>query len=133
MAKFFFRLVINALALFAAVSWVPGIIPQDPTNPYAYLWLAIIFGLLNTFLKPAVKVITCLINVFTLGLFTLIINTLMFYLAGYIGTQYGIGFTIDNFWAGFLGALVVTIISTVFNFMVPDRLFRKKRPKIKIK
>lgn len=131
MAKFIFRLIINALALFAAVSWVPGIISQDPNNPYAYLWLAIIFGLLNTFLKPAVKFITCLINVFTLGLFTLIINTLMFYLAGYIGAQYGVGFTIDNFWAGFLGALVVTLISTFFNFMVPDRLFGKKRPKIK--
>lgn len=132
MAKFFFRVIINALALFAAVSWVPGIIPQDPNNPYAYLWLALIFGLVNTFIRPAVKFITCLINVFTLGLFILIINTFMFYLTGWIGAQFGVGFTVEGFWAAFLGALVVSLIGMLFNIVVPDRMFGKKRPKIKI-
>ena len=132
MAKFIFRFFINALALFAAVSWVPGIAAQNPDDPYAYLWLALIFGLVNTFIRPAVKFITCLINVFTLGLFILIINTGMFYLTGYIGSQFGVGFTIDGFWAAFLGALVVSLIGWVFNIVVPDKRFGKKRPKIKI-
>lgn len=133
MAKFFFRLVINALALFAAVSWVPGIIPQDPNNPASFFWLALIFGLVNTFIRPVVKFITCLINVFTIGLFILIINTFMFYLTGWIGSYYGVGFTLDGFVSAFLGALIVSLIGLVFNIVVPDRLFGKKRPKVKIR
>ena len=132
MAKFFFRLVINALALFSAVSWVPGIIPQDPNNPAAFFWLALIFGLVNTFIRPAVKFITCLINIFTLGLFILIINTFMFYLTGYLGSLYEVGFTVVNFGSAFLGALIVSLIGLVFNILVPDRLFGKKRHNIKI-
>ncbi|NIT57378.1 MAG: phage holin family protein, partial [Aliifodinibius sp.] len=66
------------------------------------------------------------INVFTLGLFILIINTFMFYLTGYIGTQFGIGFTVEGFWPAFLGALIVSIIGMVFGVIVPDRRFGKK-------
>lgn len=135
MAKFIFRFFINALALYAAVALVPGIVAQNPDDPYAYLWLALIFGLVNTFIRPAVKFITCLINVFTLGLFILVINTGMFALTVWIGREwFDVGFTIDNpiWWWAFLGALVVSVIDWVFRLIVPDRRFGKKRPKVKI-
>jgi putative membrane protein len=57
---------------------------------------------------------------------TLLINTLLFYLTGWIGQQFGWGFTVESFWTAFLGALVVSLISFVLNIALKDTP-RKKR------
>lgn len=126
MNKFLIRIIINGFALYAAVALVPGIVPQNP-NPVSYLWLAIIFGILNALIKPVLKLLTCPFILLTLGLFTLLINTAMFYLTGWIGQQFLVGFTISNFWAALLGALIVSIVSMVFEVIFKDELKDNRR------
>lgn len=128
MDKFILRLVINGFGLYAAVALIPGIVPQSP-NPVSYVWLAVIFGALNALVKPILKLLTCSLILLSLGLFTLLINTLMFYLTSLIGSQFGIGLTIESFWAAFAGALIVSIISILFNIILKDELQGKKKRK----
>jgi uncharacterized membrane protein YvlD (DUF360 family) len=46
----------------------------------------------------------------------------LFYLAGYIGTAFGVGFTVDGFWSALLGSIVVTIVSVVLSLVFKDEL-----------
>ncbi len=86
------------------------------------IWLALIFGLVNAILRPPFKALSCLLIILTLGLFTLVINTLLFALTGWIGSQWHIGFTLAQpwFWSAFLGSLVTTVISGVLNGLLRD-------------
>ena len=124
MEKFFLRLAINAIALYAAIKLVPGITAQN-MHWLALVGLALIFGLLNALLRPLLKLLTCPLIILTLGLFTLLINTFLFYLAGKLGTSFGIGFTVSNFWAAFLGALITSIVSITLSLLLKDE--RKKK------
>ena len=123
MSKFILRWVINAIALFLAVYLVPGVNLQG--GWVSIMWLALIFGLINAFLRPLLKVLTCPLIVLTLGLFTLLINTFLFWLTSQVGQAFGIGFTIDGFWPAFLGGLVVTMVSVIMSLLLKDEL--KKR------
>ncbi len=124
MNRFLIRWGINAVALYVAVALVPGIQPQS-TNWLAFIWLALIFGVVNAFLNPLLKFLTCPLILLTLGLFTLVINTGLFYLAGNIGSSFGVGFTVDNFWSALLGSIVVSVISIVLSLVFKDELKRK--------
>jgi putative membrane protein len=123
MIKLLIRWAINAVALYAAVALVPGIQMQpSQTNQWlAFFILALIFGLLNALLRPLLMLLTCPLIILTLGIGTLLINTLLFYLTGEIGTRFGWGFSVDSFWAAFFGALVVSIVSIVLNIFVKDK------------
>lgn len=116
MTRFLIRWIVNAVGLYAAIAIMQGhgLTPQS-TNWLDLIWLALIFGLVNAFLRPLLTVLTCPLIILTLGLGTLLINTLMFYLAGLIGTRWGFGFTVDGFWPAFLGALIVSVISIILN------------------
>ena len=124
--KFLLRWIINAIALYAAIMLVPGI---ELRTALADQWLAIIllalvFGLLNALLRPLLFMLTCPLIILTLGLGTLLINTLLFYLTGLIGAQFGWGFTVDSFLAAFLGALVVSIVSIALNMLLGEEMRR---------
>lgn len=123
MTKFILRWIINAVGLFLAVLIVPGVSLQGEWT--SIIWLALIFGLINAFLRPLLKLLTCPLIFLTLGLFTLLINTFLFWLTGEVGQAFGIGFTIDGFWAAFLGGLVVTVVSVVMSVILKDELKRK--------
>jgi len=96
MNRFIIRWAINAAALYAAIHLVPGIHPQN-TGWGAILGLALIFGLINALISPILKLLTCPLILLTLGLFTMLINTFIFYLAGQVGTWFGIGFEVSSF------------------------------------
>ena len=119
MGKFILRWAINAVALYLAIKIVPGIHMQS-ASWVSIIWLALIFGVINAFLGPLLKVLTCLFNILTFGLFTLIINTLLFYLAGVVASAFNVGFTVDGFWPAFLGSLVVTIVSVVLSVALKE-------------
>ncbi len=123
MRKFLFRLAINAVALYVAVALLNGngITPQS-TNWLSFVWLALIFGVVNALLKPLLTVLTCPLIILTLGLGTLLINALMFYLAGAIGTNFGVGFTVDGFWPALLGALITSFVSIVLSLVFHDEV-----------
>lgn len=126
MSRLIIRLAINAVALYAAIALVPGIQPQD-TNLLSLIWLALIFGVVNAFLRPFLKLLTCPLILLTLGLFTLILNTFLFWLAGVIGAQFGVGFTVTNIWAAILGSIIVSIVSVFLSMLFKDELNGKSR------
>jgi putative membrane protein len=124
MTKFVLRWAINAIALFLAVYLVPGVTLQG--GWVSIIWLAFIFGLINAFLRPLLKLLTCPLIILTLGVFTLLINTFLFWLTSQVGQAFGIGFTIDGFWPAFLGGLVVTVVSMIMSLILKDE-FKGKR------
>ncbi len=121
MNRFIIRWAINAVALYAAIRLVPGIDPQS-TGWGAILGLALIFGLVNALISPILKLLTCPLILLTLGLFTLLINTLIFYLAGQIGTWFGVGFQVSGFGAAFLGGLVTSVVSIFLTLIFKDEM-----------
>jgi len=126
MTKFILRLAINAIALYLAVLILPGIGLASP--PSSILWLALIFGLVNALVRPLISILTCPLIILTLGLFTLVINTFMFWLTSIIGQSFGIALTISDpvWWNAFLGGLVVSIVSVVMTLILKDELKGKR-------
>ena len=124
MNKFILRWLINAIALYLAVFFVPGVNLQGGWT--SVLWLALIFGLINAFLRPLLKFLTCPLIFLTLGLFTLLINTFLFWLTGLAGQMFGVGFTVDGFSAAFLGGLVVTVVSVFMSLILKDELKKRR-------
>jgi putative membrane protein len=122
MTRFLLRWIINAIAIFLAIKFVPGI---HLDSLLSVIWLALIFGLVNAFLRPLLKVLTCPLIVLTLGLFTLLINAFLFWLTGQIGQVFGITLTFDGFWPIFWGALVISIVSIVMSLILKDELKRR--------
>jgi putative membrane protein len=122
------RWVINAIALYAAIALLRGhgITPQSE-NWISLIWLALIFGLINAIVKPILTVVGCPFIIFTLGLGTLLINTLLFYLAGKIGEAFGVGFSVQGFLAAFLGALIVSVVSFILGIIFRDELKERNR------
>jgi putative membrane protein len=117
------------VALYVAIVLLPQYILYHG-NWIDIIWLALIFGLVNAFLRPPFKALSCLIIVLTLGLFTLVINTLLFALTGVIGSKFGVGFTLADpwFWSAFLGSLVTTAVSMVLSLILRDEL-KGRRPR----
>ncbi|MBP6179573.1 MAG: phage holin family protein [Anaerolineales bacterium] len=124
MTKFIIRWAINAVALYVAVLVVEGI---DLRGTWVdVLWLALIFGLLNSLLRPLLKFLTCPLIILTLGFFSLLINTVMLILTSSIGQSLGFGLSVDGFWPAFLGSVVISIVSVVMSIFFRDELKGKK-------
>ncbi len=123
MQKLIIRWVINALALWIAITFVPGIEAQP--SWVGIFVLALIFGLVNALLRPLLNLLTCPFIVLTLGLGTLLVNTFLFWLSGLIGLYFGVGFTVNGFWPAFFGSLIVTLVSVALTLLLKDELGRR--------
>ncbi len=122
------RFAVNAVALYAAIAIVPGLTVQNE-NWVTYVWLALFFGIVNAFIGPVLKLLTCPFYILTLGLFSLIMNTVLFYFTAWLSSLFGVVLTIDGFGAAFLGALVVSIVHIVLYAVLPDN----RRPRSSVK
>jgi putative membrane protein len=129
--KFILRWVINMVALYAAIALLRNTYIIYTGNWIDLIWLALIFGLVNAILRPPFKALSCLLIIVTLGLFTLVINALLFALTGWIGSQFGVGFTLQAPWfiSAFLGSLVTTTISLVLSLILRDELRGRRNKK----
>lgn len=108
------RWVINALALMLVAYILPNI---ELEGFYIALVTALIMGLINAFIRPFLLLITLPINIITLGLFTFVLNALLFwFVASFIE-----GFYVSGFWAAFFGALIFSIISSLATQLVIGR------------
>jgi putative membrane protein len=96
--------VLNALALIAVASFVPGIHVDGFT---AALIAAFFLGLVNTLIRPLLLLLTLPVTMLTLGLFIFIVNGSLFWLVGSVLR----GFVVDSFWHGVLGAVLYSIFS----------------------
>ena len=113
------RLIVNAIALFAATQiGIPGL--RFDGDWKTIVVVAFIFGLVNALIRPLLTLLTCPLVLLTLGLFTLVINALMLALTGWLAEQAHLGFVVDGFWAAFVGALVVSIVSWVLTLLIRD-------------
>lgn len=100
------RWLVNALALLLVAYVVPGVVVS---GFYAALTAALMLGLINALIRPIILLLTLPVNVLTIGLFTLVINALMFWLASSMVK----GFYVSGFWAAFWGALVMWVVSSL--------------------
>ena len=110
MGRFAFRLLATAAAVLLASALFPNLIVVTSDRPYAAVAIfALILGLLNAFLRPILLLLTLPLNLLTLGLFTLVVNAIVFWLA----SQIDVGVHVADFGAAFLGALVVSAVSFI--------------------
>jgi putative membrane protein len=98
------RWLISAGAIFLVPYVVPGVSVHDF---WTAIVAALIIGLINIFIKPVLLILTLPVNIVTLGLFTLVINAVLFWFASTIVK----GFEVDGFIAAFLGALAFWLIA----------------------
>lgn len=116
--RLFIRLLVNAIALWAAVFIVPGLTYDG--SGLSLLIIALIFGVVNALVRPIIVLLTCPLVVLTLGLFILIINTIMFSLTIWLSNVFGLGLASTGFWSTFFGALVISIVSGVMSALLKD-------------
>ena len=100
--NFILKWILFAL-LIMGIAWViPGI---TITGFISALIVVVIMSIINLLIRPIVEFISLPLNVLTLGIFSLVINALLFLLIA----KFSPGFQIDGFWSGFWGALILSI------------------------
>ena len=118
------RVVLNAVAVRIATLIVPGVdVTTDSTGKKILTLVVVgaILGLINATIKPIVQLLSLPLTVLTLGVFALVVNGLLFWLVSAISSGLGAPFHVDGFWAGFWGALVVSVVSFLLSIVVKDR------------
>jgi len=109
------RLVINAVALYAVAQFIPGV---HVTSIVGTIIAAIVLGLVNAIIKPILVILSLPLEVLTLGLFTLVINAVLFWFVGHLG----IGLIVDGVWPALWGSLVLWLVSWALSALVtPER------------
>ncbi len=123
------RLLINAGALWAATTLVPGISFTGDT--VRFLVVALVFGLLNALVRPILMLLSLPLLILTLGLFTFVLNAVILMITGALSDRLGLGFHVAGFFPAFVGALIVTVVSFVLSIFVKpgdDRRTGMARP-----
>jgi putative membrane protein len=108
---------LNTLMLWVASQLLPGL---SFSGPEALLLAGLAFGVFNTFLKPILFILTLPITVVTLGLFVLVLNTLILFLVAWLVP----GFTVGTFWQAFFAALFISFFSFLLNLMLRGNAVR---------
>ena len=122
--RFVIRLLVNAAALWVATRIVTGVTYSGALLPF--LGVALVFGIVNAFIRPLLKFVTFPLIIVTFGIFALVVNGLMLWLTSSLSTTLGLGFHVSGFGAAFWGALVVSIVSTLLGMFIHDRDERRE-------
>ena len=104
--------ILNAVALLVVAYILPGI---SVASFGSALIAALVLGLLNMLVKPVLILLTLPITIVTLGLFLIVLNALLFWLAGTILR----GFQVGGFWWAVGGAILYSIISGLLSRIIP--------------
>jgi putative membrane protein len=114
------RFVFSAIGLLVACSFVPGL---GHGSFLDLLIVAVILAALNTTVGSFLKLIALVPMACSFGCFSLIINGLVFWLAGALSARLGLAFTVRGFWAGVFGALVSSLTGSLLGaiFIPKDR------------
>lgn len=133
MVELLVRILINAIALIVAVKVVPQITFKFGNDWWKILAVALIFALVNSYIKPIVKALSFPISMLTLGLVAFVINAAMLLLVALISDQLKFGLKIGGFppnlnadalIGALIGAIVISIVSTLASIaMTPRKLF----------
>ena len=115
MAYLILKIMINALAIAAAVKIVDGI--TFTGEWWKMIIVGAVFGVVNSFLKPLLTIFALPLIILTLGLFTLIVNTLMLIITVELSEPLQLGLQVIDFWAAFKGALIISIVSMLLSWL----------------
>lgn len=118
LAAFLVRLLVAALGLAVAAFLLPGI---EIDTWQALAVTALIFGLVNAFVRPILFWLTCPLQILTLGLFTLVLNAAMLGLTAWIAGQLDVGFRVAGFWSALFGALIISLVSIIAGAVIGGR------------
>lgn len=119
--NFIIGVLVTAAALWVTTAMVPGI--HIESSLASFLIVAVIFGLVNVFIRPIVRLLSLPVTIITLGLFTFVINALMLMLTAWL---VGHAMSIDGggmtklFWA-LIGSIVISIASTLIGWIMPHK------------
>lgn len=136
--RFVLRLLVNSVALAIAVWIVPGLtmVPYAEGEPVisggpslelivSYLFVALVFGLVNGIVGNAIRIVAFPLYVITLGLIALVVNGLLLLLVNLISTWLGFGLFVEDYYWGIVGALVLSLSSWIIGLLL--RPLMKKR------
>lgn len=114
--NFFLRWLITAIAVAVAVWLVPGVGVLGSQLWVGVLILALFLALINMSIKPILQLLSLPVTVITLGIFYIVVNTLMLYIAAWLANAlFGVGFEIATFGSAFVAAIVISIVSVILN------------------
>jgi putative membrane protein len=119
--NFLLRWLINAVALFLAVRFVPGL-SVEGTGWTVLVVMSVVLGLVNALIRPLVRLVTLPLTAVTFGLFSVVINAAMLWLASWISGRLfpDSRFVIDGLVPALVGAIVVSIVSTILSALLID-------------
>jgi putative membrane protein len=109
------QIMINALSIAVAVRFVDHI--TFTGEWWKMIIIGAVFGIVNSIIKPIVTIFTFPLIILTLGLFTLIINTLMLLLTANLSGPLNLGLHIAGFWPAFKGAVIISIVSVLLSWI----------------
>ena len=132
MIELLVRVLVNAAALWVAIQVIPQLTFDFGTDWWKLLAVALIFALVNSYIKPIVKALSMPIGMLTLGLVAFVINAAMLLLVAVFSDQLDLGFKVGGFppsldseaiVGALLGAIVISIVSTIASMaLVPRKL-----------
>lgn len=124
--RFLTWLVTNAISLAVAAWLIDGIRFTGPTQGQAelehkivpLLVVALILGVITSFVKPVLQILSIPFIIVTLGLFLLVINAAVLMLTGWFAEQLDIGFRVTGFWPALGGAIVITVVTWIVDGLI---------------
>ena len=117
--RLLFRWAAAAAAVALVAWWLPGI--RVSGGPETVFVVALVLGLVNAVVRPVVRMLACGLVVLTLGLFLLVINAVMLWLASALSTWAGYGFEVADFRSAVIGSLAISIVTWIFSLLMPDK------------
>lgn len=115
MTQFLMRIMINALAIAAAIKLVNGI--SFTGEWWKIIIIGLIFGIVNTLIKPVVTLFSLPLIVLSLGIFTLVVNALMLLLTAYLSEPFGLGLKVAGFWPALWGSIIASVVSILLSWI----------------
>ena len=110
--KLILRWIVLTISMWVIAAVVPGIHVSGGVK--TYLWIALVFGLINAILGNVIKVLTFPLSLLTFGLFLLVINAGMLALTA----KWTSSLTVDGFWSAFFGALLISLIGQLLGRLI---------------
>ncbi|MBD3944959.1 phage holin family protein [Nocardioides ganghwensis] len=127
--RFVTWLLTYAVGLAVAAQLLAGIYFDGPDNGQAelqekivpLLLVALILGLVSTFVEPVIKLLSLPFIILTLGFLLLVINALMLLLTAWLADAFDLGFHVDGFWNALVGSLIITVVGWGVRIALPSR------------
>ncbi len=133
MGRFLIRLIINTIALWLTTLIVEGVkvvsygeAGDTVALVLTYLLVGLIFGVVNGVIGNMIRIVAFPVYILTLGLIALIVNGLLLLLVAWISSLLGFGLTVDGFWWGVLGAVVLGLLSWLIGVLLRPLVGRKR-------